>query len=59
MLDQTSFIGQIASIEAVYPHGPRYNASSEEENLLDIGLGTSVYKLTGHINIFSNVVKPV
>ncbi|SHM33977.1 protein of unknown function [Halomonas cupida] len=36
MLDGASFIGQLASIEAVHSHGPRHNPSKNETSLLEI-----------------------
>jgi len=36
MLEGSSFIGQISSIEAVHPHGPRHNPSKDEDELLAI-----------------------
>ncbi|HDY6157189.1 TPA: DUF4263 domain-containing protein [Pseudomonas aeruginosa] len=36
MLDGSSFIGEISSIEAVHSHGPRHNPSKDGDELLEI-----------------------
>lgn len=36
MLNGSSFIGQLSSIEAVHPNGPRYNPSKNEDELHNI-----------------------
>lgn len=36
MLDGSSFIGEISSIEALHPHGPRHNPSKIEDELVQI-----------------------
>lgn len=36
LLDQASFIGEIASIESIHPHGPRFSQDNEDDKLFDI-----------------------
>lgn len=36
MLEGSAFIGEISSIEAIHPHGPRHNPSKDGTQLLDV-----------------------